>query len=78
MYIEREELDILINCVPSDANKLFIEFTNFEDAINVLKRAFFQEKNEIYTRHVLPTKNPTGWRNSKSISSDIARSGEVL
>ena len=55
-HIEEEELDILINYKSFYVYEFFSEWTNFEEAINILKRAFNQEKSEIYTRYLLATR----------------------
>ena len=57
MYIEGDELNILINYESSDVHEPFSKCTDFEEAINILKRAFIQEKSDIFARHVFATEN---------------------
>lgn len=44
MINEGENLDVVMNYVLSDVYKLFSEYINFEEAINIPSRAFVQEK----------------------------------
>lgn len=57
--------------------RLLSECTNVEETINILKRAFVEEKCEISARHVLATITQHAGKTG-SISSSIALFGEGL